>query len=247
MDDKYFYETNDNIRAYEVGFNGKLLLSGVLVRAQEVSEDHGVATGIGREDLIGSRGLCWMILHMRFEADRYPKIADKVKTRTWAYVKGRTAVHRNYVLTSPEGESYFRGSSEWVLYRLNDRKLALPKAIADLWHEEKRIEDLAEDTPRQRAFADTEPFVSHTVTFTDCDMNRHMNNVKYLDTVIDSYPLDFVLTHEIAVFDVTYVNQAAPGEQLDIRKREEGDTHFISAFVGDRNIFNTIIEWRPSV
>ena len=244
MNDNYFYSENSNIRAYEVDFTGKLLPSGLLVRTQEISEDHGVILGIGREDIIKSRGLCWMILHMHFEADRYPYIADKIRTRTWAYVESRACVRRNYVFEDPEGRPYFRGTSEWVLFRLEEKKLALPKAIEDLWSEKKLVDDPAPYTKRQRPNQHLTDFAVHRVLYSDCDMNRHMNNVKYLDSVLDSYPVDFVLSNEIAEFDMTYVGQASLGDELVLRKYEDGAVHYISGFVGENNIFNTILKWR---
>ena len=52
----------------------------------------------------------------------------------------------------------------------------------------------------------------------DIDINGHVNSVKYIEHVLDLWPLDWYRTHRIHRFEIAYVAEAHEGDQLSFYK-----------------------------
>ena len=52
--------------------------------------------------------------------------------------------------------------------------------------------------------------------FTDLDVDRHMNNARYLDWIMDLLPSSFHRTHPVKDFTLCYMNEALEGQSLDV-------------------------------
>jgi medium-chain acyl-[acyl-carrier-protein] hydrolase len=67
---------------------------------------------------------------------------------------------------------------------------------------------------------------SFEVRYSDIDTNRHVNNVKYVDWIIETIPLDIVLNYSIENLNITYEKEAKYGEIItihtELNKQDEG-------------------------
>lgn len=52
----------------------------------------------------------------------------------------------------------------------------------------------------------------------DIDINGHVNSVKYIEHVLDLWPLDWYRTHRIHRFEIAYVAEAHEGDLLSFYK-----------------------------
>ena len=65
------------------------------------------------------------------------------------------------------------------------------------------------------------PFAGHTVTATDIDMARHMNNVAYVRAIIDAFPLKAWKAMDVRQIDVIFLASAHEGDTLRFQQRSE--------------------------
>jgi acyl-ACP thioesterase len=56
----------------------------------------------------------------------------------------------------------------------------------------------------------------------DVDINGHVNSVKYIEHVLDLWPLEWYREHQIRRFEIAYVAEAHAGDQLSFY-REKAD------------------------
>ena len=61
---------------------------------------------------------------------------------------------------------------------------------------------------------------THTVAYSDIDMNRHANSMKYLQWVLDTYPLERFEAGRIARCDINYSHEVRYGEKISAVKEE---------------------------
>jgi acyl-ACP thioesterase len=50
--------------------------------------------------------------------------------------------------------------------------------------------------------------------YSDVDINGHINSVKYIEHILDLWPLDWYKYHAVKRFDVAYVAEAHAGDVL---------------------------------
>ena len=50
--------------------------------------------------------------------------------------------------------------------------------------------------------------------YNDVDINGHVNSVKYIEHVLDLWPLEWYKEHAVKRFEIAYVAEAHAGDQL---------------------------------
>ena len=101
-------------------------------------------------------------------------------------------------------------------------------------------EDLAEGNltvePFTRRLKPSEKMMycyTHTVTYTDIDLSRHMNNLHYVDMFMNAFDLDFYDRYFITDFEIHYMQQAYYKEELRIFCDRDGDEYRLFAMNKD--------------
>ena len=62
--------------------------------------------------------------------------------------------------------------------------------------------------------------------YNDVDINGHINSVKYIEHVLDLWPLDWYRDHSIRRFEIAYVAEAHAGDQLSFYREADADGAF---------------------
>jgi acyl-ACP thioesterase len=57
--------------------------------------------------------------------------------------------------------------------------------------------------------------------YNDVDINGHINSVKYIEHVLDLWPLDWYRNHAVKRFEIAYVAEAHAGDQLSFYMEED--------------------------
>jgi acyl-ACP thioesterase len=76
-------------------------------------------------------------------------------------------------------------------------------------------EKLAGDQEGEEAF-------SVTVRYADIDVNRHVNSSRYIDWMLDAYPLEFHRRYLLRVLEINFLSETLEGEVLSVRTRQIG-------------------------
>ena len=62
--------------------------------------------------------------------------------------------------------------------------------------------------------------------YNDVDINGHINSVKYIEHVLDLWPLEWYRKHSIRRFEIAYVAEAHAGDQLSFYQEKTGDNEY---------------------
>jgi acyl-ACP thioesterase len=60
----------------------------------------------------------------------------------------------------------------------------------------------------------TDPAARHRVVYSDIDINGHVNSIKYIEHILDLFPLDTYRTRRLRRFEVAYVAEGYAGDEL---------------------------------
>jgi len=89
-------------------------------------------------------------------------------------------------------------------------------------------------------------FCSAKVSFTETDMNLHMNNVSYIERIINTFDVDFLMQHKMSEFDINFIKEAIPGDMLKVGKQVISETEFLNNLVREdgSEMVRTRMKWR---
>ena len=98
-----FLERTYHLRTSDFDMRNRILPSSVLDLFQDVSGEHAAKLGVGYYDLL-PKNMCWMILRLRYEVIRQPKIFSDVVVRTWPIESRRIEFDRDCMIDDIGGE-----------------------------------------------------------------------------------------------------------------------------------------------
>lgn len=239
------YSEQLRIRSYHTDIRRRLTIPKLCSFFQEIAGNHTVACGVGWE-VLQQNNLFWVLSRLKIEVGRYPEWQELITVRTWSNGLDGLFAIRNFQVLDQNGTEMIRAISSWLMVNAETRRLCR----ADPYMEgfplcDDRLFD--ENPDKLPALNPTQSFGSSGVNYTETDMNMHMNNVCYIERIINSFEFAFLEQHEIDRFEISFLKEAVMGNQLQVVRQELGNRLHLGAIVsedGQTEYVRTAMNWR---
>ncbi len=187
---------------------------------------HSRDRGFGM-DFLNSIKKTWVLSRLAIEMDEMPCQYDKFYVETWVESAMRYFTQRNFRVVSEDGAKvYGYGRSIWAMIDTETRQ---PTNIFDIdngaivnWVEKDKENPMSKLT-RVQMDDNTELVRTIGTFYNDVDINGHINSVKYIEHVLDLFPIDWYKEHPLKRFDIAYVAEAHQGDRLNFYQEQEAD------------------------
>jgi len=218
------YITNFRVGHSEMGPHGRMKIVNVVNRIQDAAGEHADKLGLGVRDLL-SKGYTWVVHRYRFVFFRFPECGQKVTLRTWYRPERNLYSLRNFLMEDENGEKLVYAESSWVVLDLErGRPVRLASAMPPSYEQNISRDVSVEfseiprlETPqREKTFA---------VRLHDLDMNRHVNNARYIEWAVETLPQDFLEEHVPLKAEALFKTAAGYGDKIhSMAKRLDGES-----------------------
>ncbi|WP_449355006.1 acyl-[acyl-carrier-protein] thioesterase [Virgibacillus natechei] len=249
MQNNILYKTNYHIDLRDVDFKKKLKLSTLFSYFQEVASLGSASLGAGIDDLANDYGVAWILMRIRVEIGRLPSWDEEITIETWPQEPGKLEFERDYIVRDQDGAPIIRAVSVWVIMDLKERKLKRASHIAleypSIMEEraiDYKLKKLKSPQVLQTAY-------HKVIGYSDIDFNGHLNNSKYVDYMLDCFPLEDHQTHETKAIEVNFNHEALPGETIilknGISETDPGVVHIEGVNENNQKVvFKALVEIR---
>ena len=231
----------------DADFAQRLKLSSAFGFFQDISAAHASNLGGDVEWLRDELGVAWILMRMRVEVTKYPRIRDTITVETWPQ-KPRALYERDYVIYDAEENSLMRAASTWIIMNLKDRSIVREKILdyrgAEMWTKRS----LGRSLGKLRPVSGAAPVFEKLIGYSDVDYNGHLNNARHVDFIMDSIPFSEHKKREIRALEINYLNELVPGDTLELRRAADPADEAVSHFEGVRkedgeSVILADIEW----
>ena len=158
---------------------------------EETAADHCAHIGKNVYDL-QKEGRGWVLYAGCFHMDQYPHYREDIKIVTWiSKFKGFHGI-REYQVLSSDGKFYggFRGL--WLYFDLEKRKpVSVEPVFYERWAMRNKPAIDLDIKPSKKMIDDPDINRSFSVNRYDIDSNNHVNNVRYMQWLMESIPEEF--------------------------------------------------------
>ena len=187
---------------------------------------HSRDRGFGM-DFLNSIKKTWVLSRLAIEMDEMPCQYDKFYVETWVESAMRYFTQRIFRVVSEDGAKvYGYGRSIWAMIDTETRQ---PTNIFDIdngaivnWVEKDKENPMSKLT-RVQMDDKTELVRTIDTFYNDVDINGHINSVKYIEHVLDLFPIDWYKEHPLKRFDIAYVAEAHQGDRLNFYQEQDAD------------------------
>jgi acyl-ACP thioesterase len=185
----WIHEASFSVRGYEVDTSGFATVSAINSYMEEAAHQHAAKLAYGVARLL-SEGKTWVLTREYIEIYRRPTEGGTVLVRTWPVGVGRMLFRRDFELYIPgEDEPMARATTEWAIVNMETRRAErISQQIQDdLTPPEPNMVDL-HPTWKIAPQDESPKLMRFRARMADIDRNAHVNNVRYLDWIIESAP-----------------------------------------------------------
>ncbi|MBE9467705.1 MAG: hypothetical protein IMY72_05200 [Bacteroidetes bacterium] len=195
------------IRYKEVNDRQEATPVAILNFVEETAADHCAHIGRNVYDL-QKNGIGWVLYAGCFHMDKYPRYREKIKIKTWISQFKSFRGYREYRVLSEDNKLLggFRGL--WLYFDLEKRK---PIPIEDIYYEkwpmrnEKAID--YEIDPSKNLITNSDSNKSFAVQRYDIDSNNHVNNVRYMQWLMEAIPDEFYNKAKMQYIQGTFLKE----------------------------------------
>jgi acyl-ACP thioesterase len=223
------YQEKLTIKSYQTNQYGKASIAAIFHTMLEAAWAHAQIMDWGYDDL-KNNNLFWVLSRFYLQVEKYPAWQDEIILNTWSAGTDGMYAYREYIIEDSKGDILMKASSAWLIldmdshkiFRLSDYKTTFPKlADANACRNPKRI----------KPNVHTEEISFYPVLFSELDINKHFNSVKYVERVLDDYGIDFLNENEPAEMEINYLKEAVAGDFIAVTRSKISDNEYLNCLV----------------
>ena len=208
---------------FHVDFTGHLTLGVLGNHLLNCAGFHATERGFGMAAL-NEVNYTWVLSRLAIEMVEMPYQYEPFSIDTWVENVYRLFTDRNYAVRNKDGKVIGYARSVWAMINMETRK-----PVDLLAMNEGRIRDYICDAPcpidkpsRIKVSA-TSPVSSLKAKYSDIDVNGLVNSIRYIEHILDLFPLEQYREQHIRRFEMAYVAESYFNDSLSFYKESAGD------------------------
>lgn len=210
---------------FHCDFSGHLFMGHLGNHMLNAADFHSTDRGFGMKRLM-EMNRSWVLSRLAIEMNEMPAQYTKFHVETWVESAMRFFTSRNFAVVGQDGRAYGYGRSIWAMIDTETRQptdiFSIDNGAIGDWIEKDKACPI--DKGGRVKMTDEAQLVRTIDTFyNDVDINGHINSVKYIEHVLDLWPLEWYRDHQIRRFEIAYVAEAHAGDQLSFYRETVGE------------------------
>jgi medium-chain acyl-[acyl-carrier-protein] hydrolase len=178
----------------------------------------------------------WVLSRLAVEMKEMPKAYDRFFVETWVDGAMRFFTSRNFAVKGEDDHVYGFGRSIWAMIDTDTRQptdiLQIHDGLIKEYLETEKVCPIAKPS-RVQMTADAKLIRTIDTYYNDVDVNGHINSVKYIEHVLDLFPMEYYKTHFLQRFEMAYVAEAHCGDKLSFYREEKAENEYCIRIVKD--------------
>jgi medium-chain acyl-[acyl-carrier-protein] hydrolase len=223
--DRFTLEWADDytIHSYELDAEGRTTLAALCRFMQESAWRHAEHLEMGYSRFL-EKNLVWILSRQRIQIELYPRWGDTVTVRTRPTGKDRLFCYRDFILSDSSDRIIGRAATMWFAIALTTRA---PQRTDVYFHVPIPDDGTLPSPTRLRKLSPLNTYKHKKtvqVAYSDLDTNHHVNNVRYVDWIFDSFADDFLKTHTLKELEINYLSESLCRDEIMVCAQENGTT-----------------------
>lgn len=213
---------------FHVDFTGHLTMSVLGNHLLNCAGFHAADRGFGIASL-NENHYTWVLSRLAIELEEMPYQYEAFSIQTWVENVYRLFTDRNFAILNKDGKEIGYARSVWAMISMETRK---PADLLTL-HGGSIVDYVCdkecpiEKAGRIKVSENTAP-VEYQTKYSDIDINGHVNSIKYIEHILDLFPIEMFKEKRIKRFEMAYVAESYYGDILSFYKEEiDGNTYDI--------------------
>ena len=212
---------------FHVDFTGRLTMGVLGNHLLNCAGFHASERGFGIAE-INENHYTWVLSRLAIELEDMPRQYEDFSINTWIENVYRLFTDRNFELRDKNGKTIGYARSVWAMISMETRKPAdlislhgnnLGQYVSD--------RECPIDKPGRIKVSVDAPVEEYQTRYSDIDINGHVNSIKYIEHILDLFPMDTFKEKQVKRFEMAYVAESYYGDvlsfYLEVKNENEYD------------------------
>lgn len=212
VQEKQVFTETFKIRSSEIRPDGKAKLQTICDLLQEIAGNHALTLNFDVTQL-HEDNLTWVLHRLDIKIDQYPEWRERVTVKTWPSSGDKLRAHRDFVVLDEDGNRLIRALSYWLMIDLDNRRpVRIPQEVLNM--APRNVEHVIPiKSNRPQSPGATESEKTFSVRYSDLDVNRHVNNIKYVEWITETLPTDKL----VKSMDIEFKAECGYGKNIKVQ------------------------------
>lgn len=205
----------------DVDCSGNWKLPALLLDMQELAEQHCNRVGYNFDEM-RKLNAAWVLLKLELKFYHRPKLRQEIKLTTSATINRRLYHFRYFeAIDNQTGEKIFDAVTHWTVVDLTERKAILFNT--DFPGDVESVQapfEISRFRIKDKEYDEGKVF---TPVFSDYDVNRHVNNARYAEWVVNAIDMKKMDEQYLSRVSFVYKSEIPMGETVKLLTHKDGD------------------------
>ena len=206
---------------FHVDFTGHLTIGVLGNHLLNVAGFHAHDRGFGIDHL-NEENYTWVLSRLAIEMTDLPYQYEPFSIQTWVENVYRLFTDRNFAVLNKEGKPVAYARSVWAMINMETRKpidlMAMHNGDITGYICDK---DCPIEKPSRIKVTSKEPVAEMPVRYSDMDINGHVNSIRYMEHILDTFK-----EKRLHRFEMAYVAETMAGDSLAYYVDKVDEGHF---------------------
>lgn len=234
------------IRTYEADIYNRVKISSVFNYMQEAASNHANGLGFGFDDM-ARENLFWVLSRARIVMSHYPVTGEELVVETWPKGTDKVFALRDFRFYNGAMNLVGYATTAWLMVSKDSVRPVRPDPLLHKIPPHNIEPAIAELPGKIMEPGELELRGTVPVTYSDIDVNRHVNNVKYVEFAVDCFSERLFQHEAISSFQINFLKESKYGDHITLFTAtgdENGNRSYIEGRVNqDIKIFQASVFW----
>ncbi len=203
---------NFYLTAAEVNAQEEMSLSSLVTLVIEVATAHANALGVGYAHMMETNS-SWVLSRLNADIAVMPTVNRHYRMTTWVHSLNRLFSDRLFRLEDAEtGELCAWIHTTWMAIDMDSRRptdLTRHQALADVVSEREFGGTMGGKLPA--VLPESVTGYDYTFKYSDIDVNRHVTTRRYIELLVDLWPLEMYELNRVSRFEIAFKHEIRYG------------------------------------
>lgn len=210
-----------DINSLLINTQGRLGLYALLNLLQDVGWAHAHSLGHGHQDTANRKAM-WVLTRQKTRMTEWPDWGSKITIKTWLRPPESVFANRDYQVFL--GEKLIGEATSSFLLLNNETRKPMREDLSKLGFPVRPNERVSLDAEKIQPQTDVTSIAKFLVRNSDIDMNKHVNNTRYAQWVLDAVPFTSHKKFALRDYEINFIAETKEGDEVVIQEANSNAT-----------------------
>jgi len=221
---KNYFDKQFELRYFEMNEFGVASPTIILTLLEETAAEHCYAINHNLYQL-AAQNIGWVLISGAMQMIRYPNYKEKITIRTWLSKYTTIKGFRENIIYDKQNKIIGRAKGLWIFFDIKRRRpIQIFDDIKKKWSFCNKESLDYNISNKIKAIENSDYELEFKINRYDTDMIKHVNNIRYLQWVIESIPNEIIDNYNLNFIDGRFISEAQYGDVIISSTKADNNT-----------------------